>query len=121
MKHKLLEENMKRTIINLRKKGRETKKNYFIALSNMLDTARRRRAKVNVFKLNILVKRHPEKIFVVPGTVLGYGILDKPIKVYAYKYSTGALDKIKSNKGSAKTLDDLIKENLEGKDIMILR
>jgi len=121
MKHNLLEENMKNMIINLRKKGRDEKKGFLVAISNALDTARRRRAKVNVFKLDIYAKRHKDAIFIVPGTVLGYGIVKNAFTVYAYKYSKSAIDKIKSVKGNVKTFDDLLKDNILGKDIIIMK
>jgi len=121
MKHNLLDAKIKSMIIALRKKGRTEDKKYLVELSDLLDTGRRRRAKVNVFKLDLLAKRHKDKVFVVPGTILGYGELSLPINVYAFKYSKAAVDKIKLAKGSAKSFDELLKSDVARKDVMILK
>jgi len=121
MKHGLLDTNVKSLIISLRRKGRAEKKDYLVALSDMLDCSRRKRTKVNVFKLDVFGRRHKDKIFLVPGTVLGYGVLDLPVNVYAFKYSDSAKEKIVKSKGIAKEFSDLLKDKIESKDVMIVK
>ncbi len=121
MKHELLDNSIKSLILSLKKKGKDEKKDFLVAISDELDTSRRRRNKVNIFKLSILAKRHKDKIFLVPGSVLGYGIVDTPVNVYAYKYSKNAAEKISKAKGNAKTFEDLLSAKLESKDVIIIK
>ncbi len=121
MKHKMLDTNIKSIIIALRKKGRAEDKKYLVALSDELDTSRRRRVDINVFKLELLAKRHKDKVFLVPGTILGYGEIKTPVNVYAFKYSESAKLKIENAKGKLGTFEDLLKTNIERKDVMILK
>lgn len=121
MKHSLLDIGIKAMIIALRKKGRTDDKKYLIKLSDVLDTSRRKRSAINVFKLNLIAKRHKDKIFLVPGTLLGYGEVEFPINVYAFKYSKVALEKLTAAKSVAKTFENLLTANVSGKDVIILK
>lgn len=121
MKHVLLDNIQKKLVIEFKKKGRDEKKDFYIALSEELDTSARNLSAVNVYKLDSLAKKHKEKIFLVPGTVLGFGTLSEKVKVYAYKFSHSAIEKIKALKGETKTFEELLKDKVEAKDIMIVK
>ena len=66
---------------------------------------------VNVGKL----ARFAEKdcTFVVPGKVLGNGVLDKSITVAAVSFSEAALKKISLAKGKSYSIDELLKKSPE--------
>ncbi|PIU22354.1 MAG: hypothetical protein COT14_01750 [Candidatus Diapherotrites archaeon CG08_land_8_20_14_0_20_30_16] len=121
MKHKLLDNVKKELIIELRKKGKLEKKDFLLALSRALDVSSRRLSSVNVYKLDKLAKKNKDKVFLVPGVILAYGYLTSKIKIYAYRYSKNALEKINEVKGEAKTLNDLLKDKVEAKDVMIIK
>ncbi len=121
MKHNLLEDVKKNMILDLKKKGRETKQDFYLALSKALDTSARRDISVNIYALDKFAKKHPEKTFLIAGTLLGFGELNSKVNVYSFKISKNAMDKIKGKKGTAKDFNELLKAKLESKDIMILK
>jgi len=76
----------------------------------------------NVRKVNVskLVKFSDDNILVVPGKVLGTGIVDKAIKVAAFSFSDAAKDKIKMAKGTVMTIQELLKSNPKAKKVKII-
>jgi len=121
MKHKQLDNAKKEIILKLRSAGKKDKKNYLVAVSDAMDVSSRNFASVNVYKLNKLFEKNKDKVFVVPGIVLAYGSINSPVKVYAYKYSLNAIDKIVNAKGIAKDLNDLVSDKIDGKNIIIVK
>jgi len=121
MKHKLLDNIKRDIIIKLEKAGKKEKKGFLLGLAKALDVSSRNFASVNVYKLEKLSQKNKDKIFVVPGNVLGFGDLKSQINVYAYRFSDAALEKIKVAKGTAKNLYELINDKVEGKDVVIVK
>ncbi len=83
-----------------------------------LSRPRRRRVAVNLGKINRLAKEG--YVVVVPGKVLGGGHLNKAVKVAAYAFSKKAAEEIKRAGGTALTLEELFKENPEGKMTLLV-
>jgi len=78
----------------------------------------RRRVVVNLSKINRYAR--DGEVVVVPGKVLGAGILEKPVTVAAYAFSREALRKIKAAGGRALTIKQLLEENKTARGVRIL-
>ena len=56
----------------------------------------------------------------MPGKVLSNGVVQKPVKVAALNFSDGAKEKIISAKGQILSIQELMKQNPEGKKVRIM-
>ncbi len=110
---------LKETIRALRAASKKGGVAIWAALADGLDTAKRRRAAVNLSKIN----RYSEAgdIVAVPGKVLGSGSLAHPVTVAAFSFSETAREKITLVKGRALTLMELLAEGVEPSKIRILK
>ncbi|MFT4310396.1 MAG: 50S ribosomal protein L18e [Candidatus Woesearchaeota archaeon] len=99
-------------------KLKKTKAPAWRAIADSLAGARKQQSAVNVSKL----QRYAQKdlVLVVPGKVLGYGIIDTPVTVVAHQYSTQARQKIEQAKGKALVLDDYISKNPKAQKVKII-
>ena len=94
-------------LMEVRKAYRQTGRPIWKAVYELIDVAKRKGRKVNVAKLERLV---PEGAYVVvPGKVLGGGIITKSVMVGALDFSSSAVEKIKKANGKAIYLDRFIK------------
>lgn len=57
----------------------------------------------------------------VPGKVLAAGSLSKPVKIAAFSFSEGAVEKIKLVKGEYISLDELLASGVEPSQIRIMK
>ncbi len=105
-------------IEEIRSRGYKENIPFLIKLADELSRQRRRKVEVNVGKLERVLK--DGEVAVIPGKVLGYGILKKPITVYAWAFSKQAESKIKSAGGKALSLRKLIEENYKGSGTRII-
>jgi len=121
MKHKLLDNAKKDLIIELERTGKKEKKGYLLAVANAMDVSARLFPSVNVYKLDQLAQKNKDKIIIVPGTVLAFGDIKTKVKVYAYRCSKAAAEKIESAKGEVKSLNDLIKDKVDGKSVILVK
>jgi len=87
-------------------------------VAHELERATRKRREVNLSKL----ERHTEngETILVPGKVLGAGILKKKLHVAAWNFSAGASAAIKKAGGSTLTILELVKKNPKGTGVKIL-
>lgn len=83
-----------------------------------LEKPTRKRRVVNLSRINNYAKEN--ETIIVPGKVLGSGILDHKLTIAAYQFSDGAMEKINSAKAKAVTIQDLMKENIKGKRVRII-
>ena len=83
-----------------------------------LEKPTRKRRAVNLSRIN----RHSKEneTVVVPGKVLGSGVLDHKLTIAAYQFSQGALDKISEMGARVVPLGELIKESPKGKRIRVI-
>lgn len=105
-------------IFELKKKASVNETPLFSRLAYDLEKPTRSRRVVNLSRIN----RHTEdgEVIVVPGKVLGNGTLDHALTIYAFDYSQGALDSIKSAKAKALRIEELLKSEIKGKKIRII-
>ncbi len=109
---------LKKLIDNLTEKSRETQSPFLKDVAEKLNKPRRQRVEVNIAHID----RHAKEgeTVVVPGIVLGYGELSKAVTVSAWRFSKPALDKIKQAKGSALSIEELVKKNPKGSNVRIM-
>jgi large subunit ribosomal protein L18e len=93
------------------------KKDVYKRLAELLNVSSRTNISVNLAKLEKLKNVVNDSIVVVPGKILGVGILNKNINIYAYSFSKTAKDKVKS----LKSLDDFCKDNINYKKVVLIR
>jgi len=110
---------LKDTIQALMKASDETGKAIWRALAEELDKPKRRRVAVNLSRID----RHAAEgeVVAVPGKVLAAGSLSKPLKVAAFQFSEGALEKISLVKGEAMTLMELLEAGVEPNKIRVMK
>lgn len=103
----------------LKEASKESGKAIWKALAEELDTSKRRRVAVNLSRIN----RHTEEgeVVAVPGKVLASGSLSKPVKIAAFSFSEGAIEKIKMAKGEYMSLNELLISGIEPKQIRIMK
>jgi len=63
---------------------------------------------------------HENETALIPGKVLSSGILTKKVPIAAWSFSEQAKEKIKKAGGKALTLEELLKQNPDGKQIRIV-
>ena len=107
------------TIQALRNASNESGKAIWKAIADELDKSKRRRIVVNLSRID----RHTQEseVVAVPGKVLAAGTLSKPIKIAAFSFSQGAIEKIEEVKGEYMSLDELIASGIEPKQIRIMK
>jgi large subunit ribosomal protein L18e len=107
------------TIKELENASKESGKAIWKALAEELNKPKRRRVAVNLSRLD----RHTVEgeVVAVPGKVLAAGDLSKPIKIAAFSFSEGAVEKIKRAKGDHMTLDELLESGIEPSQIRIMK
>ncbi len=73
---------------------------------------------VNLSRIN----RHcsDNEIVLVPGKVLGSGVLERKLTIAAYDFSAGAREQIHKNNGKTISITELLKQNPKGKNIKII-
>lgn len=107
-----------RLIRLLRKAAKENEANIWEAIAERLSKSRRRRIAVNVSRINRYTQNGDEVI--VPGKVLGAGLITHPIKVAALDFSEQARRKIVEAKGKCLSIPELIKLNPKGSNVKII-
>jgi large subunit ribosomal protein L18e len=108
-----------RKLINLLKKeGKKNNSKFWLYVAELLSRPTRKRVEVNLSKLNKYTKDGDTVI--VPGKLLGYGMINKKITVAAWRYSLNAKEKLEKSGIKILTIEDLLKENPKGSNIKII-
>ncbi len=76
------------------------------------------RSEVNLYKLSDVTEK--DETVVVPGKVLGVGTLSHPVTVAAFSFSGSAVRKIEQGKGTALSIEDLLKKNPKASRVRII-
>ncbi|MDY6765478.1 MAG: 50S ribosomal protein L18e [Halobacteria archaeon] len=106
-------------IEDLKERAREDDVAVWDEVASRLESPRRTHAEVNLSRIERYAKE--DETVVVPGKVLGDGVLSKEVKVAAFDFSSSARRKISRAKGEPVLLEDLIEENPDGSDVRIIR
>ncbi|MBD3171982.1 50S ribosomal protein L18e [Candidatus Bathyarchaeota archaeon] len=107
------------TINILKEASEESGKPIWKALAEELDKPNRRRVVVNLSRVDRYIEE--DDVVAIPGKVLAAGNLSKPVKVAAFSFSQGAIEKIKMVKGEYMTLDELLESGIEPSQIRIMK
>ena len=107
------------TIKTLEDASNESGKAIWKAIANELDKPKRVRVAVNLSRID----RHTEEgeVVAVPGKVLAAGNLTKGVKIAAFNFSDGAVEKIKAAKGEYMSLVELLESGVEPSKIKIMK
>jgi len=89
----------------------------WVAVSKRLSKPTRHTAEVNLSRINRYTKKGDT--VVIPGKVLGAGVLDHSVTVAAFAFSQSARERIDAV-GRALTIEELLKENPKGTGIKIM-
>lgn len=102
----------------LRKKSREVEVNIWRVVAEKLEKPKHKRSSVNISHIN----RHScdGETVIVPGKVLGAGILNHKINVAALNFSKKAKEKIERADGECLTIQTLVQRNPKGTSIKII-
>ena len=106
------------TIFILRRAFKKNKAEIWKAAAEFLSKSRSRRAAVNVGKIARLTGKGD--LIVVPGKVLGAGLLDHKLTVGAFTFSQAAKEKIREAGGQALNLVDFVHEHPSGKGVRLV-
>jgi large subunit ribosomal protein L18e len=109
---------IKTLIEDIRNRGYRENIPFLIKLADELEKPRRRRAEVDLSKLNRVCKEN--ETVVIPGKVLSSGILKKPLKVAASSFSMSSIEKIQKAGGKVLTIEELVKDNPKGTNVRIV-
>lgn len=83
-----------------------------------LEKPTRQRRVVNLSRISRYTKENDT--IIVPGKVLGSGLLNHKLTIAAYSFSQGALQKINKANAKAISIKELMKENIKGKGVKII-
>lgn len=87
-------------------------------LIKILNKSKHKRVSVNVSKINRYSTS--DETIVVPGKVLGFGVLDHRIHIAALDFSRKAKIKIEGAGGACLTIPSLLQKNPKGSGIKII-
>ncbi|PSP42422.1 50S ribosomal protein L18e [Halobacteriales archaeon QH_6_64_20] len=105
-------------IDELRTTAREEDSGVWSDIAARLEKPRRTHAEVNLGRIERYARE--DETVVVPGKVLGSGVLNKPVTVAAMDFSGTARTKIEGV-GATMALEDVLEENPEGSDVRVIR
>jgi large subunit ribosomal protein L18e len=106
-------------VSTLKEMSRANDANVWRDIANRLEAPSNNFAEVNISKINRYAQ--DGDTIIVPGKVLGSGVLNQKVFVAAIKFSGAAEEKITGADGVCMTIEELVKQNPEGKKVKILR
>ncbi|MEM3364376.1 MAG: 50S ribosomal protein L18e [Candidatus Micrarchaeia archaeon] len=110
-------EDLKQLIVKLKKLGKNNA--VWKTTAEMLQLPRRRQVVVNISKVAENIK--DGEVALVPGKLLGDGLIETKIIVAAYAWTDTAKKRIEGAGGKVMAIEELIKENPKGTGVRILR
>jgi large subunit ribosomal protein L18e len=110
---------LKLLIEKLKASAREHQADVWKEVARRLEAPSNNYAKVNLSRLN----RHTNSgdVVVIPGKVLGAGLIDHPISVSALNFSANARLKLLAASGTVMTIDEILDRSPNGSNVKIIR
>jgi len=105
-------------IAELKSVSRESGANVWQDVADRLEKPRRTHAEVNLGTIERYAQE--DETVVVPGKVLGSGVLEKNVTVAAVDFSGTAQQKI-DQAGEAVSLEQFLEQNPDGTDVRVIR
>jgi len=109
---------LRKLISMLKKKANETNAAIWDYVAELLSLPSRRRVVVNISKIQRYA--NDGDVIVVPGKVLGAGVLNKKVTVAAVTFSMKALEKINLAGGRVLTIEELLSQNPKGSGVKVI-
>ncbi|WP_440952582.1 50S ribosomal protein L18e [Methanococcoides sp. FTZ1] len=103
----------------LKNSARENEAPIWRDVAKRLETPGRNYAEVNLSKINRYAAEN--EVIMVPGKVLGAGVLGHAVTVAALGFSATAVDKITNAGGKCMTIEQALEENPAGSGIRIMK
>jgi large subunit ribosomal protein L18e len=110
---------LSKLIFDLKAQSREQNVNLWRDIAERIEGPNRHYATVNLSKINRHTKEN--EIVLIPGKVLGTGILDHSVTVAALNFSVSAEQLIAGMNGKSMTIEQLMKANPAGKGVRIIK
>lgn len=107
------------TIRLLKTKARENKATIWATAAEQLSRPRRNRAVLNLGHITRSTQQNA--VVLVPGKVLGAGLIKHPVTVGAFEFSQEAQNKIKRAGGKCVTIKEFIDLYPNGSNVKIMR
>ena len=95
-----------------------TKRRIWKAVAEKLNKRRQDAIKVNLNRINKISKEN--EVVVVPGKVLGEGLVDHKITLAALSFSENAKNKLMDSKIKTMTIEELLESNPSGANVKII-
>lgn len=105
-------------IAELHRIAREEDSGVWADIADRLEKPRRTHAEVNLGRIERYARE--DETVVVPGKVLGSGVLQKPVTVAAVDFSGTAKTKIEQV-GATMALEEALERNPEGSGVRVIR
>lgn len=109
---------LSRLIRELKLLSHKEKANIWHRVAEDLEKPSRARRIVNLSRINRFTKEG--ETVIIPGKVLGSGMISHKINVAAFSFSERAKEAIRRAKGNAIQIEELIKQNPRGQNIRII-
>jgi len=106
-------------IDELKAVSRDNQVNIWQDIAAKLETSSKNYAEVNLSKISRYAA--DGETILVPGKVLGSGVIEASVRVAALNFSQSASDKIRGASGECLSIEQLIRDNPKGSKIRILR
>lgn len=107
-----------KTIDNLKKASRENDAPLWRSIALKLEGSSRNWHNVNVSKLEYNVDKNGKAI--IPGKLMGTGILTKKVTVAAYSFTHSAKEKVEAAGGKCFTYSEMIKKSPKGTNVQVI-
>jgi large subunit ribosomal protein L18e len=95
----------------------KTKRRIWKKVSKKLSGPRRERIEANLFRINKKTKEND--VIVVPGKVLGLGEIDHKLTIACLNCSKTARKKIETSGSKLLSIEELLEQNPEGKEVKV--
>ena len=107
-----------KTILELKEASRKNEAPLWRSIANRLEGSSRNWPRVNVSKLEYNINKNGKAI--IPGKLMGTGIVTKKMTVAAYSFTDSAKEKIQSAGGKCLTYNEMIKATPKGTNVTVI-
>jgi len=118
MKHEKENPRLGNLIKELKKKSIDEKVKLWKRIASDLEKPSRQRRIVNLSRINRYTKEN--ETIIVPGKVLGSGLLEHKLAIAAFDFSISAKEKIKSSGSEAISIEELMTKPVKGRRVRVI-
>ncbi len=109
---------LRNLIVSLEIAARKNKAPIWRRVAELLAKPTRKRIEVNVGRLNKIV--NDGETVVVPGVLLGHGIIKKKVTVAVWRATRKAKEKVKKAGGKIISIEELMQVNPKGSNVRVV-